>query len=175
MAKKRQKKVKPDTTNNMPRAGFIRRLAAMVYDVLVAIAVGMVAALVMSLTLVVLIGNDVLPANGATDPSVAIRESLLYTSLLQVWVALWVIGFFLWFWKNGGQTLGMRAWRLRLFSINDQPPSWGRLVIRMLSSLCGLGTLLVLLDVKHKLALQDRASKMEMLVLTKFANDHKNW
>jgi len=175
MAKKQQEKVETNQAEIMPRAGFIRRLAAMIYDILVAVAVGMVAALVMSLTLVVLIGNGVLPANGAQDPSVAIRESLLYTSIMQVWVSAWVIGFFLWFWKNGGQTIGMRAWRLRLFSTTDEAPGWGRLLIRLLTSLGGIGTILVLFDVKHKLALQDRASQMEMLVLTKFANDHKNW
>lgn len=161
--------------STMPRAGFIRRLMAMVYDVLVAVAVGMIAALVMSLTLVILLSNGVIPMNGAEQPSAAISESLLYTSIMQVWVGLWIVGFFLWFWKNGGQTIGMRAWRLRLFSTVDTPVGWGRLFIRLFTALGGLGTLLVLLDFKHKLALQDRASKMEMLVLTKKANDHKNW
>lgn len=164
-----------EESNEIPRAGFIRRLAAMVYDLLVAVSVAMIAALVMSTLLVVLIGNGVLPLYGASEPSEAIASSLLYTSIMQVWVTLWVVGFFLWFWKNGGQTIGMRAWRLKLYNTADNPVGWGRLVIRMLTSLGGLGTLFVLFDVKNKLALQDRASKIEMLVLTKQANDHKNW
>ena len=160
---------------DLPRAGFIRRLAAIIYDALVAVAVAMIAALVMSALLVILLSNGVLSMNGAEAPNEAIRQSLLLTSTIQLWVAAWVIGFFLWFWKNGGQTIGMRAWRLRLFSTNNEPVTWGRLFIRLLTALGGLGTLAVLLDVKNKLALQDRASKMEMVVLSKHQNDHKNW
>ena len=41
------------------RAGFIRRLAAMIYDTLVAVAVGMCAAMVVIVTLIVLLSNGV--------------------------------------------------------------------------------------------------------------------
>ena len=161
--------------DSAPRAGFFRRLAAMIYDALVAVAVGMLAALVMSATLVALLSNGVIPMYGAEQPSEAISQSAVYTAVLQVWVVLWVTVFFLWFWKKGGQTIGMRAWRLRLFTLDDKPVTWGRLVLRLLASLGGLGTLLVLLDVKGKLALQDRVTNIEMVFLSKHANDHKNW
>lgn len=162
-------------TDSAPRVGFVKRLAAMIYDTLVATAVGMLAALVMSTVMVVLLSNGVLNMGGAEQPSQAIEASLLYTSILRIWVLVWVVAFFLWFWKNGGQTLGMRAWRLRLFSLNDEPVTWSRLLLRMVTSLGGLGTILVLFDVKHKLALQDRVSQIEMVSLSKQANDHKNW
>jgi hypothetical protein len=90
----------PLNIDDFPRASFFRRLAAMVYDSLVATAVFMIAAIVFT--------------------------------LLRLWV-------------------------------------------RLFTSLLGLGTLLCLFDRKQKLALQDRASQTEMLVLTKSANDHKNW
>lgn len=35
-------------------------------------------------------------------------------------------------WRRGGQTLGMRAWRLRLVDATQQRPSWQRLALRYL-------------------------------------------
>lgn len=157
------------------RAGFFKRLAAIIYDTLVAVAVGMCAALVMIVTLVVLFENGVLDKQGYENVSEVIQNSILYASLIQVWVLLWVIGFFLWFWKHGGQTIGMRAWRLKLYSMNEKPVGYGRLLLRLVTAFGGLGTLLTLLDYRSKLALQDRASQLEMLALTKEANDHKAW
>ncbi|GGW93114.1 RDD family protein [Alteromonas halophila] len=160
---------------DVKRAGFIRRLLAMVYDTLVAIAIGMCAGLVIIVTLVILLKNGVLDMQGFEQPSQAIQASLLYTSLIQGWVAIWVAGFFIWFWKNGGQTLGMRAWRLRIYSTVDKPVTWSRMVIRLIGSLGGLGTLLVLFDIKHRQSLQDRLASTEVVQLTKAQNDHKSW
>jgi uncharacterized RDD family membrane protein YckC len=157
------------------RAGFFRRLAAMVYDILVAVAVGMCAAMVMIVTLIVMLKNGALDMQGYAEPADLIQASTGYKLLIQSWVGLWVAGFFLWFWKRGGQTLGMRAWRLRIFSTVEEPVTMGRLLTRLVGSLFGLGTLLVLFDVKEKQSLQDRLAKTEVLKLSKEANDHKSW
>ncbi len=160
---------------NFPRAGFFRRFAAMIYDILVAVAVGMCAAMVMLVTLTLLFENGALDKQGYEHVSEIIQHSTLYKTLIQIWVGCWVLGFFLWFWKNGGQTIGMRAWRLRLFSTNDEPMGYGRAFLRIICSLCGLGTLLVLLDYKNKQSLQDRIAQTEILVLSKEANHHRAW
>lgn len=159
----------------MQRAGFLRRLLAMVYDTLVAIAVGMCAAMVMIVALVVMLKNGVLDLQGYAEPADLIQASFVYKLLIQSWVGLWIAGFFLWFWKRGGQTLGMRAWRLRIYSTVDEPMTWARLLLRLVSSLGGLGTLLVLFDIKNKQSLQDLLAKTEVLKLSKEANDHKSW
>ena len=159
----------------MPRATFFRRLLAMVYDTLVATAVGMCAAIVLIVTLVVLLKNGVLNLQGYAEPADLIQASFGYKLVIQLWVGAWIAGFFLWFWKKGGQTLGMRAWRLRIYSSSDAPMTWGRLVLRLICSLGGLGTLLVLFDFKNKQSLQDRVADTEVLFLTKEANHHKNW
>lgn len=161
--------------NTFPRAGFFRRLAAMIYDTLVAIAVGMCAAMVMIVTFVVLLKNGVLDLQGYGEPADLLQTSTLYKSIIQFWVGSWIVGFFLWFWKKGGQTIGMRAWRLRIYSTVDEPMTWSRLIVRLITSLGGLGTLLVLVDFKHKQSLQDRIAKTEVVHLTKEANDHKSW
>ena len=164
------------TENNMMhRAGFLRRLLAMIYDTLVATAVGMCAAMVMIVTLVVMLKNGALDLQGYAEPADLIQASFGYKLLIQTWVGLWIAGFFLWFWRRGGQTLGMRAWRLRIYSTVEEPMTWPRLLIRLVASLGGLGTLLVLFDFKNKQSLQDRLAQTEVLKLTKEANDHKSW
>ena len=186
--KKRQSAPKSSTTaeyenassadsesETLERAGFIRRLLAMVYDTLVATAVGMCAAMVMIVTLVVMLKNGALDLQGYAEPADLIQASFGYKLLIQTWVGLWIAGFFLWFWRRGGQTLGMRAWRLRIYSTVEEPMTWPRLFIRLIASLGGLGTLLVLFDFKNKQSLQDRLAKTEVLKLTKEANDHKSW
>lgn len=162
-------------SNDFPRASFLRRVAAMIYDLLAAVAVAMVAAMVVIVTLIILFENGVLDKQGVEHSSEIIRHSFVYRTIVQVWVAGWVIGFFVWFWRNGGQTIGMRAWRMRLFSTNDAPMGYGRAFLRMIYSLGGLGSLLVLFDIKYKQSLQDRLAHTEILVLTKEANDHKSW
>ncbi|APE07738.1 hypothetical protein BM528_14695 [Alteromonas sp. RW2A1] len=147
----------------------------MVYDALVAIAVGMCAAMVIIVTLIIMLKNGAIDMQGYAEPADFIQASRAYKLLIQVWVGLWIAGFFLWFWKRGGQTLGMRAWRLRIFSTVDEPVTMGRLLTRLIASLCGLGTLLVLFDIKEKQSLQDRLAKTEVLKLSKEANDHKSW
>lgn len=186
--KKRQSAPKSSTTaehenassadsesQTLERAGFIRRLLAMVYDTLVATAVGMCAAMVMIVTLVVMLKNGTLDLQGYAEPADLIQASFGYKLLIQTWVGLWIAGFFLWFWRRGGQTLGMRAWRLRIYSTVEEPMTWPRLFIRLFASLGGLGTLLVLFDFKNKQSLQDRLAKTEVLKLSKEANDHKSW
>ena len=167
--------VQTQNTEQMERAGFVRRLLAMIYDTLVATAVGMCAAMVMIVTLVVMLKNGALDLQGYAEPADLIQASFGYKLLIQTWVGVWIVGFFLWFWRRGGQTLGMRAWRLRIYSTVEEPMTWPRLFIRLIASLGGLGTLLVLFDFNNKQSLQDRLAKTEVLKLTKEANDHKSW
>ena len=161
---------------NLQRAGFLRRLAAMIYDALVAVAVGMLAAIVITALLTIALESGLLSKQGFEHVSDLIQHSLAYALVIQIWVAIWVLSFFLWFWKNGGQTLGMRAWRLKIFNLKDEVGiSYGRLFLRLIAALGGLGTLLVLLDYKNKQSLQDRIANTEVLFLSKEANDHKSW
>lgn len=164
------------TTDTLQRAGFFRRVAAMIYDALIAVAVGLLAALVITGVLTALLENGILSKQGYEHVSDLMQSSFYYALAIQVWVSLWIVGFFLWFWKNGGQTLGMRAWRLRIYSLSeDNSIGYGKLMLRLIASLGGLGTVLVLLDFKSKQSLQDRIAGTQMLVLTKNQNDHKNW
>ena len=163
------------TNQSFPRAGFFRRLAAIIYDLLVATAIFMVAGIVSTVVLIVLLENNILDKHGLTHSMDVISHSPLYANIIFGWSLLWVVGFFLWFWRNGGQTIGMRAWRLRIFSTTEQHFGYGRALWRLVCSLGGLGTLLVLFDIKHKQSLQDRLANTEILYLSKEANHHKAW
>jgi uncharacterized RDD family membrane protein YckC len=148
----------------------------MVYDGLIAVAIGMLSALIFISALTALIEGGILPKLGYEHVSELMQQSFAYKLSIQIWVGFWICAFFLWFWKHGGQTLGMRAWRMRIYNLrDDQDVSYGRLLLRLISALGGLGTLLVLLDYKNKLALQDRVTFTEVLVLTKEENHHRAW
>jgi uncharacterized RDD family membrane protein YckC len=83
-----------------PRAGLLRRLAALFYDLLLIIALAFVA----SFAILPLTGGEAIPASNQG----------LVGSLYHVAWPLLVFAYFGWCWTRSGQTLGMRAWRLRL-------------------------------------------------------------
>ena len=46
-----------------------------------------------------------------------------------------VIGiYFVWYWRHGGQTLAMQTWRLRIVSVDGNPPAMKQLLLRYLLS-----------------------------------------
>jgi uncharacterized RDD family membrane protein YckC len=124
-----------------PAPGLARRLAACFYDGLVLVAVLVVAGAVW-----------VALSRAAAAPG----DWLFRGYLLAVSAA-----FFGAFWTRG-ETLGMRAWKLRIVGRDGKPPGWGRAVLRFTVALLswgalGLGFLWVLVD-RDRLAWHDRAS-----------------
>ena len=79
-------------------------------------------------------------------------------------------GFFALFWRLGGQTLGMRAWRLQARS-EAGPLSWRQAWLRSVAALlswlpAGLGFLWSLADA-DRLAWHDRLSGTRLVVVPK--------
>ena len=79
--------------------------------------------------------------------------------------------FYAWFWMHGGQTLGMRAWRLRVQRFDGSPLTLWQVLLRFLAAipawaLLGLGYLWMLVD-KDRLALHDRFSESMIVRLPK--------
>jgi len=77
------------------------------------------------------------------------------------------LGYFLWPWTHGGQTLGMGSWRLRLVDAQGQTVGWPRALLRLalapLSWLpMGLGFLWSLVD-PQGLAWHDRLSGTRLI------------
>lgn len=109
--------------NAAPTAPVWRRLVALVYDslILAAIAFGYTAAL----TLIA-----------------GTRSSDYRPTIAGPWVTLGLLlclaGFYVYFWRKSGQTVGMRAWQLKLVASDGGVPSWGRLWLRALLGMLGL-------------------------------------
>ena len=152
--------------NHFPRAGFIRRFGSWVYDVLIAAAVYMVAGAVAFLLFNLMIKLGVISMAGFEHAIDLKRSSLVYSLLVDGFSIFWVAFFFVWFWSRSGQTLGMKAWRLRVQNQDGTRISKTTAIARLFPTLLGLGNLAVLFDIKNKLSLQDRATHTEVVVLT---------
>jgi uncharacterized RDD family membrane protein YckC len=79
--------------------------------------------------------------------------------------------FFTGFWSRGGQTLGMRAWRLKRVRADGSAVTWGDAFKRHLAAILswlvvGLGFFWMLVD-PDKLTWHDRLSKTRPVVLPK--------
>lgn len=137
---------------SLPRAGLLRRVAAMVYDLL------LIAALLMLATAILLV---------FTGGEAITRESALYPAYL-VYLAAIIAAFYVGFWTHGGQTLGMKAWRLQVRSVNGTALDGRRALLRLLASIVswlplGLGFLWMPFD--RNRAWHDRLSGTEVVLL----------
>lgn len=111
------------------------RLFAMVYDLLPLLGIFFATA---AFTLLLRGGTPVQPGS------------------LGAWLELLLMlaagfGYFGLSWRRGGQTLGMRAWRLRVVRADGGVPAWSALVLRYVVAglslaACGLGYLWSLVD-----------------------------
>jgi uncharacterized RDD family membrane protein YckC len=105
----------------------------MFYDALIVLALLMVG----TAALLPLTGGEAVDARG----------NLWY----QLYLLAIVVGFFTGFWARGGQTLGMRAWRLKLERENGEAVRWRDGLLRLCACLlswlpAGLGFLWAAVD-----------------------------
>lgn len=140
-----------------PPALLGRRLLALFYDLWPAAALWFLLGFVFAV--------------GYTLAGHAPRENIAPLSGLQVllWLACWVAtGFYATLsWRGGGQTLGMRPWRLRLVSVDGSPltarTAWLRYAVGTLSLLAaGIGFWWAWFD-RDRLTWHDRASATRII------------
>ncbi len=93
-------------------ASFLRRLIAMIYDSFLLFSVLFLAACL-------------------AYPLTKGEVSLGY----QIYLFIVCFLYFAWSWIHGGQTLGMKAWRIQLQSINGQAITWRQAWLRFLMSI----------------------------------------
>ncbi|MDN3380935.1 MULTISPECIES: RDD family protein [unclassified Pseudoalteromonas] len=151
-----------------PRAGFWRRFASLIYDSLVVISLSMLTAILYFAAIQSLIALGFIPQT--EDPAALIQDSpLLYGMRSTLFIGVNIV-FFAYFWTKSGQTIGMRAWRLKVQTRDGNLITWPQAIIRSVAALLGLGNLVVLVDFKNKRALQDYISKTDVVALTKEEN-----
>ena len=125
------------------RPGLLRRLAALVYDALLLFAVLFAA----TVPAVIVTGGEAVGPNHPAFTAWLLAVSYLY---------------FGWCWTRSGQTLGMRAWRMRVRTREGEPLGWGRSLVRFTAAMvsigaAGIGLLWVAFD-RERLSLHDRLS-----------------
>jgi uncharacterized RDD family membrane protein YckC len=114
--------------------GLLRRLAAAVYDILLVVALLFIATFA------------ALPLSGGEAITPASQGPAAY--IYRGWLLAVAFGYFGCCWVRGGQTLGFRAWHLRLQSADGTPANWADAVVRftigaalVLMALAGLWSL----------------------------------
>lgn len=135
-----------------------RRLGVMLYDVVLLIGVLMVANAIIVIPYEVIIGNP-------------LYEHALALNLLRMYLLAIAVGFYVYFWTHGGQTLGMSAWRVRVVGDDGKALGTGAALVRLGVSipsilLAGLG---LWLSDRNGLAWHDRKSHSRLVMLQKAA------
>ena len=138
-------------------AGLFRRLAAILYDSLLIIAMWLITTL-----LLVAFIND-----GTALQGPLFQFGLYFEACL----------FYSYFWRLRGQTLGMQVWKIKLVSPSLQTLSWqecfARLFFALVSvSMLGLGFIWMLFD-PDRLTWHDRASGTRVVLLKKIEFEDK--
>ena len=100
--------------------GFFRRLSAALYDSLLLLAILFFATALL------------LPLNAGQAFSPDQWGYPLYLLAIS-------FGFYGWFWTHGGQTLGLRAWKLQLVCWDGSALSWQRASVRFVGMLLAWG------------------------------------
>lgn len=130
----------------------------MIYDLLPVLALWMLLSLVVTLAWTWLGNHDV-------------RENIAPFSLLQwlLWLGCWLLtgAYAVFSWQRGGQTLGMRPWRLRVVAADGSRLAasalWVRYAVATLSlAAAGLGFLWALFD-RERLTWHDRVSHTRLI------------
>ena len=133
----------PSGSNPPVRPGLLRRLAALVYDTLLLFTVLFAA----TVPVLILTGGRAVGPNNPAYTVYLLAVSYVYLG---------------WCWTRSGQTLGMRAWRMRVRTLGGEPLGWRRSLGRFAAGLvsigaAGIGLLWVAFD-RDRMSLHDRLS-----------------
>ncbi|HET7930263.1 MAG TPA: RDD family protein [Rhodanobacteraceae bacterium] len=104
-----------------------RRFACMLYDLLPLVGLWMVAA-----------GLWVLAFHRSYDPQ---HPDMLLHGLLDAWLFLVTAAYFVVSWTRVGQTIGMRAWKLKLVRREGGLPGWRTAALRFVLASLSLALL----------------------------------
>lgn len=148
-----------------PTAGPLRRLAALVYDSFLLFGILVVPLFILTAAL----SHE--PAIRQNDSVTHELPSIAPQPVMLLYMIAVVVGFYCYFWRRSGQTLGMQAWRMRLESRTGGRVSWRQCLVRALvgffSLIClGLGFIWSAWG-QERLTWHDRASNTRVVLLPK--------
>jgi len=137
--------------------GFLRRIAVICYDGLLLLAVLFFATAI------------ALPFNAGQAFSYGQYFYPLYLLTIS-------FIFYGWFWTHGGQTLGLKAWKIKVCRFDGGPVTWRQAGWRFAAAglswaALGLGFIWCLID-KNRLCWHDYLSKTRLCLLDQENNSH---
>lgn len=120
--------------------------------------------------LVLLFGLLLLATTLAVIPSQAIFgiENIGSNLAFRLFLVLVIIFFYLWFWTHGGQTLGMRAWRIKLVDDEGGSVNYAKAGYRLLigTLFFGIAPLWILFN-RERMTLHDKLARTRLILLPK--------
>lgn len=145
--------IRMKSVSNEP-VSFPRRMGAVFYDTML---IGVTTAIIGGIlaTIVAQVGSVELHAGSRLS-------NLLF--LLDLVIAFFLFG---WFWTHGGQTLGMRAWKIKVVTDDGSPFGWPQAFFRYVGALfswlaLGVGFWVAIFD-PQKLTWHDRFSRTHLV------------
>lgn len=133
-------------STKLPSIG--RRLTSMIYEGLVVFSILLIGFLL---------------------PQVALAGFGISVNAKQLWlhVVILLMLYFVWCWLNGGQTLPMKTWKLRIANADGTPLRPAQALLRYLAAwpsiaLCGIGILWAIFD-KDRQFLHDRIAGTQIV------------
>ena len=148
-------------STSVAAVGIMRRLAAIIYDLFLLIAVILVAVSIFTIVVESVAGQS---SSGELLENPVIL--LIYQLYLSVVSAL----FYIWFWTHGGQTLGLKVWKLKVVdSEHLQQPDMRKALLRLIWAVVtcvpfGIGYIWALFN-KERLTLYDQLSGTRLVQL----------
>ncbi len=133
----------------------LRRLGAVLYDGMLIGATVLIVGGILGTLLSRLLG---LPE---IAPGTVLAKVMFLTEIFMAYLL------FGWFWTHGGQTLGMRAWKIRVLTEDGYPLNWQQSFFRFVAALfswvaLGVGFWVALAD-PEKLTWHDRFSRTRLV------------
>ena len=139
-----------NNVSHLPKAGLMRRLGAWLYDGLIVIAIEMIAAGIIIAILEALVATGIMDYGQYIDVSDFLTRHPVWSLLFTAYLAIVWVGFFVYFWTHAGQTLGMRAWKLRIQNPDGTLINYTQALIRIATSAFGLSNFAVPIDYKKR-------------------------
>lgn len=148
--------------NALPTAGLFRRIAALLYDGFLVLAIWFIMGFIVQL----MVGTE---SNQLVDGQV--QTSQLLDNILFILMLGSSSIFYIWFWKRSGQTLGMIAWKIKALSNGGGLMTTRQGIIRFCCAwpaffIAGLGYFWLFIDSKGD-AVHDKLSNTKVVTLPK--------
>lgn len=139
--------------SSFPAVGLLRRLMAIFYDLFLLTAILFLATAIVN----------------AINDGKAVDQNSPYIFLLDFYLASIIFFYFGWFWTHGGQTLGMKTWKIKLISNESPAINWQQVTIREITAIIswlflGLGFIWSIFD-KQKRSWHDITSNTMLIDL----------